>query len=230
MEKFVHLEWLINQNYVLSKLNNKEKNLLLSLAIRKVVNKGDTLAWQGSEWHSVLIISSGLLRSVIYAPDGRRHVVSTWRKGDDFWSHTTLDNDPLLASLEAAKHSTIYQWPGEAVLDLVIHNPAATLALLYRQTQLIRKRRENIYNLVFNQTTSRVAKLIIDQFSKEELTTVQRDLTLIDLAEMAATSPEGVCRILYRFQEQGFLQLTRASITLKNREALENLSSGIDAP
>ena len=96
-------------------------------------------------------------------------------------------------------------------------------ALLRRQTQLIRKRRESIYNLAFNQVASRLAKMVIEKFANAESPTVQRDLTLEDMASMVASSPEVICRILYQFQAEGYLKVTRASITLNNRQALENL-------
>lgn len=210
-------------NDIFRHLTENEWIELASMAIRRSLEKGEFLALQGSEWRAVLHIVSGLLRSVIQTPDGRRHVVTTWEAGRDFWSHTTFDGEPMLASLEAVKPTIVYQWVGEAALDLVLRNQAATRALLYRQAQLIRQRRQNIYGLAFNQVANRIAKLIVEQFSISESQTIQRDFTLEDMAMMAATSPEVVCRILSDFQLEGFLKLTRASITLLDRAALEGL-------
>jgi len=108
-------------------------------------------------------------------------------------------------------------------IHIVLRNQNATRALVQRQTRLIRRRRENIYNLVFNPVASRLAKLIIEKFMNVERSTVERDLTLEDMALMVATSPEVVCRILYQFQSEGFLQVNRANITLRDRAALEQL-------
>ena len=65
--------------------------------------------------------------------------------------------------------------------------------------------------------------MVIEKFANAESPTVQRDLTLEDMASMVASSPEVICRILYQFQAEGYLKVTRASITLHNRQALENL-------
>lgn len=213
----------LRNNEIFCHLTDDELEELADMATRRSLEKGEFLALQGSEWRAVLHIVSGLLRSVIQTPDGRRHVVTTWEAGGDFWSHTTFDGEPMLASLEAVKPTIVYQWPGAASLDLTLRNQAATRALLRRQTQLIRQRRQNIYDLAFNQVTSRIAKLIVEQFTISESRTIQRDFTLEDMAAMAATSPEVVCRTLSRFQSEGFLKLTRASITLQNRSALESL-------
>ncbi len=52
---------------------------------------------------------------------------------------------------------------------------------------------------------------------------MQRDLTLVDMAQMVATSPEVVCRLLYQFQDSGAISINRFSITLHDRESLEKL-------
>ena len=108
-------------------------------------------------------------------------------------------------------------------MAFLLHNQDAVRALLRRQTRLVRKRRENIYDLAFNPVRGRLAKLIIAKFLSDEKPTMQRDLTLEDMAAMVASSPEVVCRILYQLQADGLLKINRASITLQDLEALENL-------
>jgi CRP-like cAMP-binding protein len=160
---------------------------------------------------------------MINAPDGRSYVVSTWEKGEVFWAHTIFDQRPMPSTLMAANSSNIYQWKGEDALDIVLRNQDAIRALLRRQTLLIRKRRESIYNLAFNPVASRLAKLIMEKFFTSDEPTVQRDLTLGEMAEMVASSPEVVCRLLYQFQAAGAIAIDRASITLHDRQALQKL-------
>ena len=46
-------------------------------------------------------------------------------------------------------------------------------------------------------------------------------MTLSEMAARVAASPEVVCRLLHQFQADGVVEITRASITLLKREALE---------
>ena len=126
------------------------------------------------------------------------------------------------STLEAVQESIVYQWDGEAVLRILFENPDAMRALLGRQVKLIRKRRETISDLAFQPVTSRLAKLLLERVPASE-TSAQRDLTFDQIASMVATSPEVVCRTLYQLQRDGLLQVTRASITLHDREALKRL-------
>jgi CRP/FNR family transcriptional regulator len=205
-------------------LSQPELDQLAGLGQRRSLEKGEALFREGDHWPFALYIASGSFRSVINAPDGRSYIVSTWNKGEDFWGHTLFDQEPMPSTLEATQTSHVYIWDGHQALELVLKNPEATRMLLRRQTQLIRKRRENIYNLAFSPVAGRLAKLIISKFADAEGPTVQRDLTLSDMAEMVATSPEVVCRLLYQFQANGTLSISRATITLHDRQALERLS------
>jgi CRP-like cAMP-binding protein len=127
------------------------------------------------------------------------------------------------STLTASQPTSIYQWEGESALQVVFRNQAAVRALLRRQTLLIRRRRESIYNLAFNPVASRLAKLVVEKFMSTDAPTVQRDLTLVEMAEMVASSPEVVCRLLYQFQAAGAITISRASITLHDRKMLEDL-------
>ncbi len=204
-------------------LTPTERLELAGIAHRKTLKKGDVICFQGDERRFVLYIAEGVLRSVINAPDGREYVVSTWEAGEEFWSHTLLDGDPMPSTLEAVQAALVYQWAGDVALEFVLNDHKAMRGLLRRQTQLIRKRRENIYNLAFNPVAGRLAKLVIEKFANAESPTVQRDLTLEEMASMIATSPEVICRVLYQFQAEGMLSVNRASITLHDRDGLEKL-------
>jgi CRP/FNR family cyclic AMP-dependent transcriptional regulator len=207
---------------VLGKFTNLQKQQLALLASRRVLKRDEALYWQGDLWPNVLFIASGKLRSVIHSSDGRSYVVSTWDKGSEFWAHTLFDGEPMPSTLEAVQESIVYQWDGEGVLRILFDNSEAVRALLGRQIKLIRKRRETIADLAFQPVTGRLAKLLLEQVPASE-NSAQRDLTLDQIASRVASSPEVVCRTLYQLQRDGLLQVTRASITLHDRAALERL-------
>jgi CRP/FNR family transcriptional regulator len=220
-----HLAELLKNVEVFGQLTDGEREDLVRLATRRSLEKDEVLCHQEDDWPYVLYIAHGSLRSMITAPDGRTYVVSAWNKGEVFWAHTLLDQDPMPSTLIAVGTTNLYQWDGEKALNIVLHNQRAIRALLRRQTLLIRKRRESIYNLAFNPVASRLAKLVMEKFAAADEPTVQRDLTLGEMAEMVASSPEVVCRLLYQFQAAGAIGISRASITLHDHEALKKLVS-----
>jgi CRP-like cAMP-binding protein len=191
-------------------------------AVERHLKRDEGVYWEGDRWTNVLLIASGQLRSVIHAFDGRSYVVSSWDKGEEFWPHTLFDQGPMPSALEAVRKSVVFQWDGDRVLQFLFDNPDAVRALLRRQIGLLRKRRETISELAFQPVAGRLAKLLLERFPASGKS-VQRDLTLEQIAAMIASSPEVVCRVLYQFQNNGMIQVTRASIIFRDRNALEQL-------
>ncbi|MCI0519598.1 MAG: Crp/Fnr family transcriptional regulator [Chloroflexi bacterium] len=214
---------LLDNAEVLGELTTDQKQLLIGRTVRRTLKRDDTVCWQGDPWLQVLGIESGQLRSVIRSLDGRSYVVSNWEAGAIFWPHTLFDGEPMPSTLEVSRDSLVYQWDGEFVLHTVFQNSNAVRALLRQQVRLIRKRRETIADLAFQPVTSRLAKFILERVPASEAS-AQRDLTLEQIAAMVASSPEVICRTLYQLQKAGMLQVTRASITLQDRAALERLA------
>lgn len=207
---------------VLGKFTISQKQRLVSMAVRHTLKRSESLYWQGDQWPNVLFIATGGLQSVIYSSDGRSFVVSAWVEGSDFWGHSLLDGEPMPSTMEAAQDSIVYTWEGEDVLRILFESPNAIRALLRRKTQMIRKRRETISDLAFQPVTGRLAKLLLERVPASEVS-AERDLTLDQIASMVASSPEVVCRTLYQLQRNGLLQVTRAIITLHDRDALKRL-------
>lgn len=196
---------------------------LMEIGVQRQLKQAENLCLEGEPWPHVIFILTGTLRSYILSPDGRLFVTGTWDAGMEFWGHSLFDGEGMPSTTQAIIDCTYLFWQGEDVLNHGVRHPAVMRALLKRQTCLIRRRRNVIQQLAFSPVTSRVAKLIMGLFAGEDNDTVQRDLTLEEMAARVATSPEVVCRVLQRFQENGIVELKRASITLKNREGLLNL-------
>ena len=213
---------LLNNADVLGKFSISQRQRLVSLAARHTLKRGEYLYWQGDLWSNVFFIAAGRMQSVIYSSDGRSFVVSAWEEGSDFWGHSLFDGEPMPSTMEAVQDSVVYTWDGEDVLQILFESPDAIRALLRRKTQMIRKRRETISDLAFQPVTGRLAKLLLERVPASEVS-ADRDLTLDQIASMVASSPEVVCRTLYQLQKNGLLQVTRASITLHDRDALKRL-------
>ncbi len=208
---------------VLGRFTATEREALAGSANRRRLGRGINLCYQGEPWPYVFLIASGELKSVIRSTDGRPFVVSTWGRGVEFWGHTVFDGEGMPSTVEAVMDTIGYQWQGERVVRMAFRNNDVMRALLKRQTQLIRKRRQAIYDLAFNPVASRLAKLVIEKFENVEGPTIQRDLTLEEMASLVGTSPEVICRVLYHFQAEGWLKVNRASMTLHDRQAMEKL-------
>lgn len=206
-------------------LSEAERKHVIKLAIKVEIPPETTLFQEGEYWKTVMLIAEGSMRSYLNAPNGRNYVVHTWKKGELFWPHSIFDDMPMPSTMVTTGKTTVYQWNGEELYEFMLRSTAAVKALMQMMAKQIRKRRQSIYELAFSPVGHRLAGLIRGMFHGVDVNTVQRELTLDEMAEMVATSPEVVCRLLYHFQSKGIISVNRATITLNDPIALEEVLS-----
>jgi len=56
---------------------------------------------------------------------------------------------------------------------------------------------------------------------KEERVPIERSLTLDDMAARIGSTREMVCRLLYKFSDEGLIRITRTEFTITDPENLE---------
>lgn len=216
--------WL-SQADVFNKLPRSECYDLAKMATCCRLGKGEFLCYQGSIWPNVVFITVGELRWVILSPGGKEFVPFAWGPGTVFWSHSLFDDLPMPASLRSSQPSEIYWWPREVVLPVLYRNPLAMWEITRTLVRVMRQSREIIHGLAFKPVAGRLAKLLLDHYSGQRETFLERDLTLREMADMTATRPEVVSRVLHEFRERGILQLTRESIIICDAMLLKELSN-----
>ena len=84
---------------------------------------------------------------------------------------------------------------------------------------------EIIYGLAFQPVSGRLAGFLLDNLESSEDTSIEREMTLEEIASILATSSEVVCRLLYQFQSDGILKITRTHISFEDQTALEKLKA-----
>ncbi len=217
------LAFRLSQAEFFNKLPAAECTTLAELARRRRLHAGEFLCRQGFIWPYVIFLASGQLRWSMLSASGQEYVLLALKPGDVFWGHSIFDNQPMPASLMAVNPTKVCQWPREVMLPILYRNPAAMWEICTMLARTMRQAREIIYGLAFQPVAGRLAKLLLDRFTGQGSAFIERDLTLSELASMIASSPEVVCRLLHQFHEDGVLEITRASITLRDPAALEQL-------
>lgn len=208
---------------VFNKLPEAEWAELSKLVKRRRLQSGEFLCHQGDIWPNVIFLALGQLRWILLSAGGQECILSTIEPGAVLWGHSIFDDQPMPACVMAAKASDVCQWSREVILPILYRNPSAIWEITRIQVRAMRRAREIIYGLAFQPVAGRLARLLLQRFAGQKDIPVERDLTLSEIAAMIASSPEVVCRLLHQFQEDGLLEITRAHITLHDREALEKL-------
>jgi CRP-like cAMP-binding protein len=79
---------------------------------------------------------------------------------------------------------------------------------------------EIVEDLAFQPVMGRLAGLILDEFGDAEDDFMTRELTLDEMAGRIGSTREMVCRHLYKFAENGVIQINRTELKIIDREML----------
>jgi len=189
---------------------------------RKLEN-GEHLCRQGTIWPYVIYLDRGQLSWSMMSSGGKQQQLFKVKCGDVFWAHSLFDDQPMPASLVANGQVLAYIWPRDTILPFLMKYPRAMWDIPKKLTTTMRNAREIIYGLAFQPVASRLAGYILDNLESSGQDSFTRDMTLEEIATVLATSSEVVCRLLYQFQTDGILKITRTQISLEDQLALEKL-------
>jgi len=199
---------------------HERTNLLKEASARKLA-KGEFLVHQGEIWPNVVFVISGRLRWAMLSTSGKEYVLFNVEANQVFWGHSIFDGLPMPASLAAANKSEVLLWNQEIILRYLRRYPDVMWDITGVLTKIMRNAREIIYGLAFKPVAGRLATLLMQRCSDNSGNTIERNFTLYELATTLAATPEVVCRLLYQFQEDGIIEITRASIYIHDMGALE---------
>lgn len=209
---------------VLSKLPPHENIALHEQDIARTLRKVEYLCHQGDIWPYCVYLVSGELRWAMLSSEGKEHVLFNLDPGEVFWAHSLFDDLAMPAALIAAQNSEFQLWDRSRILPFLYKYPDAMWELTRLLTGIMRQAREIIYDLAFQPVAGRLARILHQRCLDQSGNLIERDFTLEEIASVVAAAPEAICRLLYQFQEDKILEISRASINIRDIDALEKIS------
>jgi CRP-like cAMP-binding protein len=212
---------LLAQNRVFSHLDETALQKLSNSAQTRRFHSGEWIVHNGDVWPNLFFIQKGKVTAIKESPEGRSLTLATFTAGEIFWGLAFfIENAPMPAALKASDNCELLLWSHDDLMPFIMADGRLSWELTRLVIQRVQFVSEIVEKLAFQPLTSRVARLLLDQFpSGQDI--VPRHLTLDEMASHVGTTREIVCRILYRFAEQGAIQINRTEFMFLNRSLLE---------
>lgn len=213
---------LIHSNPVFKSLSEKEQEEFAHLSRVREYQKGAFLCHHGDTWAYLFLIAHGQVDATKESAEGRSLLVTTLHPNDIFWGLAFFDETLVMpVSLAARTHSRIYLWPRETCLPFFLQHGSLSWEISRLMVRRMLRASDMVEELAFQSVTGRLARLLLEQFPSDQQS-VERHLTLDEMAARTGTTREMVCRILYRFAAEGAIQINRTVFVFTNRQLLEN--------
>jgi CRP/FNR family transcriptional regulator len=79
---------------------------------------------------------------------------------------------------------------------------------------------EILESMTFHPIGVRLARLLMGISGNENQISIERNLTLDEMAARIGSTREMVCRLLYKFSDEGLIKITRTEFTVMDPESL----------
>ena len=215
MENF---EDIISNHPLFSQLDLHGLSTVIHTAVVRSLDANEFLVNQGFAWPHLFLVLEGEIHAVKESQEGRVLIATSIHQGEVFWGlGFFIENARMPVALQAKSASRILTWGRESLMPIIRANGAVSWSICQMMIKRMQVASEVVEELAFQPVVSRLAGLLLDVFGEAEGEFVSRELTLDDMAAHIGTTREMVCRHLYRFAENGAIEISRTELKINNR-------------
>lgn len=220
-----NLRVLLAQNPVFGLLDARQQARAMQRAFQHNYQEGAYLTFNGDVWPYLFMVTRGQVDGMKESNEGRQLIVVSLHPGNIFWG-LAFFNDAAAnpVSLHSVTDSEIYRWSRADLLPILQDEPNALWRLCQQMTHYMLQASQIVEGLAFQPVAGRLARLLLDQFSDAGQQSMDRSLTLDQLAAKIGTTREQVCRALYQFSDRDLIHITRTEFTLINEDGLADMA------
>ena len=209
-----------------NKLTRDQQERLRSVTDLQSIKKG-TIVHDGSpECKGMVVVKSGQLRAYLLSDEGREITITRFFEMDIclFSASCVMPNMMFDVFIEAEKDTEMYVIPACLYQNLMDESlPLST----YSRDLITNHFSEVMWlmeQIMWKSFDKRLAGFLVEESRIEETPALK--ITHEKIAAHLGTAREVVTRMLRYFQSEGMVKLTRGTVILTDRKALEKLSNG----
>lgn len=218
---------MLQENPVFSDLSQADREKLAGMAICRQYSSGHFLTQAGDCWPFLFLVSKGRLNVMKESIDGRSLVIAELRPGELFWGLAFFQEDvPNPMTIQVNLASTLYLWRRGEILPFLLENGRLTWELSRLMVNRMLLASEVIESLAFQPVAGRLARLLLGHFASTGEESIERSLTLDEMAARIGTTREMVCRALYRFADKKLIEVTKTEFVLTDKSGLMHVADG----
>jgi len=212
----------------------KEDDLkrIRAIASLRQIEKKEVLFSDGEEAKGFYVILSGKVKLFKVSPEGKEQILHIVSAPDAFAEAALFLEGTYPAFAEAMTDAQLLYFPKRDFIQLIEKNPQLSINIIVTLSHFLKRFASLIEELSLKEVSSRVAKYVVDlsiKSSKEGKSPkeVELDLSKTQLALKLGTISETLSRTLAKMKAKRIIDVKKNKIVILNREALEELASGL---
>ena len=182
--------------------------------------KNSVILFEDDPGDSLFIVREGRVKVVLVGEDGREVILGVLGIGEHFGELSLIDDQPRSAHVIAMEDSTLLVLRREDFQAILHQTPGIAVPLLRELSRRLRRVDEKVGSLVLLDVNGRVAQLLLELADEAGSERITRRLTHHTIAQMIGSSRETVSRTMRELVQNGYIQVSRKDIVIRNRAAL----------
>jgi len=203
-------------------LDEADRARLTERSRRVEVDKGQVVICEGDASDSVLVLLSGQMKAVTYSQEGDEFILNTVVPGDTIGEIGVLSGGPRTATVQATAPSTVLTLSRSALVQIIEERPALAVVLLENLSHTVSRLTGVASDLVHLDLSQRVAKYLLQKTNGHADGTTL-GVTQTELAASVGASRQRVNNCLQEFQRSGWIAVESRRLTVRDRDALEDV-------
>lgn len=177
---------------------------LIEHAVHSHKEKGDVLAEEGDEIHSVIIIRKGRIKTVRIDANGNEYILDILHDGHAIWHDMFLKDAVYHYTIVCLTDAEICEIPREELVNVLQDNPEAAMSLITMLSTDLYEAKEKSILLSIHKPMVRLAGFLLNR----DRTCINRviHMKLEDIAASISLRPETVSRNLARLEKEGIIR------------------------
>lgn len=202
---------------------------IAALASRRTCPAGTVIFSQGDEGDALYGVVSGQVRISSSTRDGREALFNVMKAGDSFGEIALVDGKPRTASAVAVAECDLMVIRRAQFRELMAREPQLPIHLLTLFCERLRWTSQMVEEAAFLHVPTRLARRLL-YLSNPHGTSAAAGTTIRasqhELAQFLSVSRQFVNQHLQRWRRQGWINVARGRITIRDPEALARVAAG----
>jgi len=219
---------IFEHHLLFGKLNPSEIDSLVSYTRLERYTTGREVFAKGSPGPSLMAVLRGSIKISSLSDEGKEIVFGIINAGEIFGEIAVLDGEERSADATAMTDCELLVLNRRDFLHLLETRADLCMILLRILCRRLRQTSEQVEDVMFRHLESRVAKALLQLAESVglhglESASVELHVSQRELGNMAGGSRESVNKILQNRHRQGLIDLGKASVLIRDLEALRRL-------
>jgi CRP-like cAMP-binding protein len=207
-----------------SHLSETDIARLVEAARERNYPRNSVILFEDDPGDALYVVVTGQVKVVLIGEDGREVILSVLHEGNFFGEMALIDDEPRSAHVIAMLDSNLLVLRREDFQRRLQEAPTIALGLLRELSRRLRKADDKIGGLVLLDVNGRVARLLLQMADENDGKTITRRVTHHTIAQMIGSSRETVSRTIRDLADKGLVEVSRKSIVIRDRPALESFA------